>query len=331
MKRGDECRQLLIVTGVLMSISVGCVQNKRLLTRHSFSDDKATIEVGGLTTEVTVLHITDSHISVFDAREQRYRSCSARMDDAYRTVHHVATGKETAPVAAFHELMATAETLRVDVIALTGDIVNNPSPASVEYVRDALEKTGIPWIYVAGNHDWHYEGMAGAAADLRDIWIGNSLLPLYRGANPLFASRIIGGINFLTIDNSTYQITAEQLAFFKKEAEGPLPMVLLMHIPVYLPGDGERESIATCGDPRWGWDMDKNYEVERRERWSRGGNSAYTVQFLEAVRACPTLVAILAGHTHKPAAGRISETAVQYITGRSADGGHRQVCFTPLD
>jgi 3',5'-cyclic AMP phosphodiesterase CpdA len=319
-------------TGALISTvnMASCINQKALSTKHNWSDYEATIEISGIKSALTVLHITDSHISVLDEKEKEFHPFGKRIDDGYKTVSHYKTGLETTAADSFMELMNLAKNKKVDVIALTGDIVNNPSKSSVKFVTDAIRPTGIQSIYVAGNHDWHYEGMEGTATHLRQTWINNSLLPLYGGKNPLYSSTIIGGINFVTIDNSIYQVNEEQLAFFKEQQEKNEPIILLMHMPVYLPKDAERDGVSTIGDPRWGWEIDDGYEIERRIRWSKDGNLPSTMEFVETVKNCENLGAVLVGHTHRARADKISETAVQYVTGRSVDGQHRIVKFKPL-
>ena len=125
-----------------------------------------TIHVSGLRKPLTVLHITDAHVSVVDPAEAQYHAYSTRMDNAYR---------DHDPAAHFTELMARAVDRRVDLIVLTGDIVNNPSKSSVAFVHEAIQSTGIRSVYIAGNHDWHYEGIAGIARRLaRDLAAGAS-------------------------------------------------------------------------------------------------------------------------------------------------------------
>ena len=97
---------------------------------------------------------------------------------------------------------------------MVGDIFSFPSELAIEWVLSKLDETGIPYVYVAGNHDWHYEGMSGNLDLLRNTWINKRLLPLYQGNNPLMAAYDIKGIRFLAIDNSTYEINKDQLEFF---------------------------------------------------------------------------------------------------------------------
>ncbi len=315
---------------ILISVVIDCSEKHQFITVHTFSDYEATVAISGLTEITKVLHISDSHVSIFDEKEKEYHPYSARMDNAYKSVPHYKTGEDTTPVETFSELMDLAKEQNVDLIVLTGDIINNPSKSSVKFISESIQKTGIPSIYVAGNHDWHYEGMKGPMATLRQTWIQNSLLPLYSDKNYFYSSHVFGGINFVSIDNSTYQVTEEQLKFYEKQTTLAMPVVLLMHIPLYLIKDAESDDIATCGDPRWGWDMDKNHEIEQRERWSRNGNLPSTVKFLEMVKRSPNLAAVIVGHTHRARADKISDTAIQYVTGRSVDGQHRLLTFKPL-
>lgn len=64
------------------------------------------------------------------------------------------------------------------------------------------------------------------------------------------------------IDNSLFEITEEQLKFFKKQVERGLPVVLSMHIPVYVQG---HDIDYGCGSPHWNKANDCYYEIERRE------------------------------------------------------------------
>ena len=273
-----------------------------------------SIRVPGLRKSLTVLHITDAHVSIVDAAEAQYHAYSTRMDNAYR---------DHDPATHFTALMTMAVEHHVDLIVLTGDIVNNPSKSSVAFIHKAIQSAGIRALYIAGNHDWHYEGMDGAPDTLRETWQRARLLPLYDGGNPLCHAFQCDGVNFVAIDNSTYQVNEAQLAFYEQEVARDLPVVLLVHIPIYV--TPWRESVVACGDPRWGWEKDKNYVIERRQRWSKSGNLPSTVAFVERVKRTENLVAVLAGHIHVPWEERLSDSAMQYVTAAAYDGSSRLI------
>jgi len=318
----------LVALGLITAFPLAHGQTP-IAVRHHSTDDSATIQVPGLTRAVVVLHISDSHISVRDDKEAEYWQYSARMDDAYgKEQSHYRSGEKALPAAHFRGLMELAKTRKVDAIALTGDIVNNPSQSSVQYVSQALAETGLRYLYISGNHDWHYEGMAGSDNALRETWTERRPLPLYAGRNPLCYAAQIDGINFVAIDDSTYQVDDKQLAFFEQELARGLPTVLLLHIPVWT-GKSAGKFAGGCGDPQWGYEADSSYKTERRERWPKSGNLKSTAAFVDRVKTAGNLIAVLAGHTHGARAETLSASATQYVTRRACDGGYRMVTFAP--
>jgi UDP-2,3-diacylglucosamine pyrophosphatase LpxH len=301
-----------------------------LVVRHSSTEDTAAIEVSGLEKPLVVLHITDSHVSVANPREAQYQQYASRMDNAYgKEREHWRTKKKATTATHFLDLLASAKERHVDLVALTGDIINNPSQSSVQLIGKAVKETGIRWLFTSGNHDWHYEGMAGSSEALRKMCLQKRLLPLYQGQSPLCYAVRIGGINFIALDNSTYQVSAAQVTFYEKEIARGLPTVLLLHIPVYTPGSANKNASDSCGDPLWGWETDRNFSIERRERWPKSGNLKSTTDFANRVGKTANLIAVLAGHTHKARTDKLSDSATQYVTQAAYDGGSRLITFTP--
>ena len=96
--------------------------------------------------------------------------------------------EKTNPEKAFEEAITYAKESKADIITLLGDIFSFPSELAIEWVLSKLKAIDIPYIYIAGNHDWHYEGMSGELVSLRDKWIKKRLLPLYQRKNPLMAT-----------------------------------------------------------------------------------------------------------------------------------------------
>lgn len=276
---------------------------------------------------VKIVHIADTHLFMDDERGVPYKMYSGRMAKAYNQTRHFKTGELTSPELAFEATLKFAKESKADLITLIGDIFSFPSEAAIEWVTARLKEVDIPYVYVAGNHDWHYEGMQGSAEDLRDQWIQERLLPLYQGNHPLMAAYEVKGIRFLAIDNSTYQINKEQLAFFKEQVSSGVPLVLLVHIPMYAPG----KSIGFgCGNPDWGASSDKNFELEGRLRWPETGHSETTFDFHRAVFSAPNLMGIFSGHIHRFSIESIKGKP-QIVSDDNASGGYLDVNFSPLD
>tara|TARA_B110000967_G_C18882255_1_gene561775 strand:+ start:12 stop:575 length:564 start_codon:yes stop_codon:yes gene_type:complete len=179
---------------------------------------------------------------------------------------------------------------------------------------------------VAGNHDWHYEGMEGTMESLRSSWIKNRLLPLYQGNNPLMAKYDIKGIRFLAIDNSTYQINDEQLTFFNEQIATGIPIVLLVHIPMYAPG---KNISYGCANPNWNGASDRNYKLERRPKWPENGHTQTTFNFYQSVFNAPNLLGIFAGHIHQNSI-EIIKGKPQIVSDDNASGGYLDIDFLKL-
>ena len=241
-------RNLLAAALAALVLTLGCWTvnaDPKVVHLISSRSQSATILIPGTTTHLKLMHITDAHISVSVEQEADMIKQGERMHKAYTgTRRHFSQDVSKTTFAYLDDVLQRAKKEHVDLLLLTGDIVNFPSPASVEYVCDRLKKTGIPWLYIAGNHDWHYEGLEGTPEALRKTWIEKSLLPLYQGRNPLFYSEVISGINFVGIDNSTTKVSQEQTEFLKAQLARPEPIILLSHIPYHFNDAGKDGEMA---------------------------------------------------------------------------------------
>jgi len=276
---------------------------------------------------IKVVHIADTHLFKDDARGIPYQAYSDRMAKAYNQTTHFKTRETTHPEEAFEQALVFAKEVKADVITLIGDIFSFPSEAAIEWVLSKLKDTGIPYIYTAGNHDWHYEGMEGTMESLRDTWIEKRLLPLYQGNHPLMAAYDIKGIRFIAIDNSTYQINEEQLTFFTEQVASGMPLVLLVHIPMYAPG---KKISFGCGNPNWGAATDRNFTIERRPRWPESGHTQTTFNFHKQVFSAPNLLGIFAGHIHQNSLEMINGKP-QLVADDNASGAYLDISFLPMD
>ena len=324
-------RSTVLIGGLgLSSFSYAFTNEKKALLPSNvyvtMDNEKVSFYAEKIKKNLKVIHIADTHLFMDDERGIPYREFSNRMAKAYNQTTNFKTREKTTPMECFEKTLAYAKQVNADVITLVGDIFSFPSELAVEWVNSKLEATGIPYIYVAGNHDWHYEGMRGKLDTLRDTWIENRLLSLYQGKNPLMAAYDIKGIRFLAIDNSTYEINDEQLAFFSKHVASGLPLVLLVHIPMYAPG----KSISFgCGNPNWNASTDRNYKLEKRPRWPEDGHSKTTFKFYNEVFNASNLLGIFTGHIHKNSI-EIINGKPQIVSDDNASGGYLDIDFLNL-
>ena len=331
MKRRSFIQRTTLLGGIGLSpFSFGFSSNKNDLLQSNvyvtMDQEKVSFYAEKIKENIKVVHIADTHLFMDDNRGIPYTEFSNRMAKAYNQTTHFKTREKTTPMECFENTLAYAKEVNADVITLVGDIFSFPSELAVEWVNSKLEAIGIPYIYVAGNHDWHYEGMSGKLDTLRDTWIDNRLLSLYQGNNPLMAAYDIKGIRFLAIDNSTYEINDEQLAFFSEHAASGMPLVLLVHIPMYAPGKG---ISFGCGNPNWNASTDRNYKLEKRPRWPVAGHSKTTFNFYDEVFNSPNLLGIFTGHIHKNSI-EIINGKPQIVSDDNASGGYLDIDFLNL-
>lgn len=327
-------RQFLKLTGltagaVTLSSCAGAGTGKpeHLLKSGSLSVDGVHIRyhLPQIREAVKIFKVTDTHLWRDDQRGEPYRKYSERMARAYNRTSHFQTGEPTNPEESFEQVLRMAVEKGADLLALTGDTLSFPSEAAVEWLMERLEASGLNWIYTSGNHDWHYEGMEGSLEELRQTWIENRLLPLYRGSNPMFDRFTVKGIRVLSIDSSTYQISNEQLAFFREQAADGEPVLLMTHIPFFAPG---RSIWSGVGHPDWNEDSDPAYELEGRDPWPREGHTETTFRYREEVFSAPGLLGVFAGHRHRYLMDLVKGVP-QFVAPPNANGGYLEIDLLP--
>jgi len=312
-------------------------------------EKQTTASTNHSTPNLKIMHITDLHMSLDDDEPP----LTTRMFKAFHNTSDCVSKEATSPQREFVRLLQKAKAENVDLIALGGDIVNFPSQRSVAWVLERLrnDAAGIPFIYTAGNHDWHLEGDDSPAYDSgRLAALNGPLSPLFEasftarksflqqgrraaaaaasGEGRLFGGVRLNGVDAIFVDNSNYQVNEDQLAFARKrlEAKTSEPLIMLMHMPLQLP-EVDLDPKYVCGNPDWGSGSDENWVVEGRPRWPEAGNSNSTLAFIDLVQrhAAPhgRIAALLTGHVHRDFTDDLAEGA-PYAANLTALACHRR-------
>lgn len=286
---------------------------------HEWNDQKAHIRVEGLRSNVRALHISDTHMGLIDERDATELDRCRGMGERFHSRHENrdSRGAIIPQEEAFRQMLDQAAEDHVDLLALTGDIVDFPSQANVEYAHDQIADIDLPSLYTAGNHDWQFKGREPTSEVRAKYW--PLLEPLHQG-EPAFSRRHINGLQFLAVDNSTYQIEEEQLESTRLALDEGTPTVILLHIPLSLPTlrgaviDAKGEPIL-MGDP---------------ERPEAEEDTACTAEFIQVVAGSENLVAILCGHIHHSHVDALNPWAAQYLSPPGFAGECRLFEWQPL-
>ena len=312
---------------ILLLLLVGCKEHKRTSPVNNviIRNGHVYYYIKGLKKSFCVLFLADTHFTVEDERGREFYKYSKRMGgEAVEPENYgVGNGRDRALEASLDKARKT----NCELVLLGGDIVNFPSLASVERLKKLLDSSGLNWMYISGNHDWHYEGELGKASDQREKWTNKHLKALYQGNSPMFCSQVIGGVNFVMIDNSIFEIIPEQLEFFQEQIQRGIPILLSVHIPLFQPGHGVDYG---CGNPYWMRANDCYFEVERREPWSEKGCSKTTLQFRECVMCNPEVIGVYAGHMHDEAIDFFNGK-LQYVVDANFNGEDVLIHFLPVE
>ena len=137
----------------------------------------------------------------------------------------------------------------------------------------------------------------------------------------------IKGIRTVFIDNSTYEILPEQLKFIKEQIKTGKPLLLFMHIPLYVEG---RALGYGVGNPRWNASTDNVYKTERREKWTEEGHSATTYEFRKEIINAKNILGIFTGHIHYQGVDILNHVP-QFTVKDNASGAFYEIRLYPMN
>ncbi len=277
-----------------------------------------TVEIG-LEEPFRVLHLTDSHI------------CRAGAEDGERKMklakQRAAVFDEEGPGSAeknLREQLAYADENDLPIL-YTGDFCDFVSGANLAYMREALFQRTC--LMAAGNHEYSLyvgEAFEDEAYKMQSF----ARVQSFCGNDLRFTARVVGGVNFIALDNGYYLVNEKQLTQLRAEAAKGLPMVLMLHNPLYTPELAQlsmQVMNSPCAYLMGAPDALVDTYPENRARQQRA--DAATRRFMDYVLHEPLIRAVLAGHLHHHAQTQLPNGAMQYVTGGGFRGCAREVCF----
>jgi len=257
-----------------------------------------TIRIPNLKKPLTLLHITDLHLTRADFRDNEYVNwLSVDRKNAFPYSEDI-----------FEELKQYITNNRPDYSILTGDIIDFPSENNLETLYDFLNNICKNYLYTLGNHDWCYPNQS--PTDETQSRYFSRFLPITNGT-PDFQVIDAGGVLLIGIDNTRGQITTSQLNKFKTVFKRNIPCILFLHIPLYINTLIENV-LAIWGQPLI---IGTPKEAFSGELHPSLVPTNETIEFCHLVENKDTpIFAILCGHVHFSHEDLFSEGKVQYVT-----------------
>lgn len=274
------------------------------------SIEKTTIEIG-LEKPLKVLHVTDSHIPLCDERDNEHkRAIAAKKAPMLNEI-----------LANLNEQVAYAEE-NCDLLVHTGDLIDFASKANIESAAKILRNEKI--LYIAGNHEYYI-----GRGHEDNIYRLNSYVTMgldALGVNMFFTSRVVGGVNFVGIDDAFHQVEDWQTEKLRKEVSKGLPVILFAHAPLF------EQALYESSVEYWqdgsaylvGCDEEHLESYPEYLAVSQRPTEA-TKRFVEYVNSEKRIKAVLAGHVHFNFESKLPGGAMQYVTGRGYQGVVREI------
>lgn len=260
------------------------------------------------------LLVADAHLALADARENDPRKLALAAN----------RGPWFRDAARFLDEAVRRAREEGAIPLLAGDIWDFVSIRNIEAAKHVFAEGD--WFACVGNHEFsQYVGEAREDEDYKaqsaervaSVWPNDTS----------FASRVVNGVNFVAVDDVYYNFTERQLSLMEGEAAKGLPIVLICHVPLYLPGhyaEQMRRKGGICsyetGVPdelvnTWKIERDFPPGEEWCDRRAQQRADAPTKAFVAYLKALPLLKAILCGHNHAFWVERFSPSAVQCVCG----------------
>ncbi|MBQ5995033.1 MAG: metallophosphoesterase [Clostridia bacterium] len=264
----------------------------------------------GLEKPLKILHVTDSHIALADEydSELKHKLCEQKFSpEKEKYLHeHIAYAKKNC-----------------DILVHTGDMFDFVSHANTVKAREILSDDFI--FFIAGNHE--YSQYVGEAWEDKAYRM-NSFMEIERyggfGVPMLWNTRLIGGVNFVGIDNSYNLFEDWQLHHLKEEVKKGYPIILCFHAPLFEQSLYDYHYSRKTGDScTYLTGLDEEHLKRYSEfRAYQQRPDEPTLRMIEYIKSEPMIKAILTGHLHFSYESNITEALPQFVTG----GGYDDIC-----
>jgi len=226
------------------------------------------------------------------------------------------------------QFIETANEQKPDMVLFGGDILDFPSEANMAFLKAALEKLTVPYVYAMGNHDWTFpweymtlEGIAQYRPLYEDILYSNFIQDGNGVENGKIQALDVSGNSYssvieladliiLAVDDSSNQVAVEAAESIEYAYAQNKPIILLQHVPF------STEKLIAKAKNFWESPVTLGMQIH-------GGIAPNDVsaELYSKVRDDKSNIrVILAGHVHFPYEEKIGNQTVEIIADAAFKG-----------
>lgn len=257
----------------------------------------------GLEKPLKLLHVSDTHISLADERDDERKQALA-------TARAKAFEKNTPGccLAYFQESCRLAQEENA-LLVHTGDLFDFVSEKHCEMAHEIMPED---YFFAVGNHEFSLYVGEAFEDEMYKAKSFDKIQAAFPKGNLTFASRVINGVNLIAMDNTYYDFSAEILERFKEEEQKGLPMLLFFHTPLYAP-DLYQKAMAAEGCAYLVGTPIELMESYSDYRFRQQVTTPQTHRFLDHLYSCKLVKAVFAGHLHAHHEGPLENGVMQYV------------------
>lgn len=277
---------------------------------HGIDPADFEVKIQGLTRDYTFFHLTDLHMGELTPEEAAEMSQERRSYAEHRFEFFAREGQGAA--ALWKDYMNRAKAEGADLLLLTGDIIDFPSDANVKALKEGVKSSGIPTLFVVGNHDWSF------ADDYHTPHATELHHPKFTEicyGDPYIAWVEYEDLMVCAVDDSRDRVSETTVDKFLTLCEKGKPIILMMHVPLHV--DSMEADTRACWQGR---------------NLTMGGAGFYgddpnVKRFYEAVALDPNtpVKLVVTGHLHFHHEDLLPNGVPQIVTDKGYTGGCRVI------
>lgn len=226
--------------------------------------------IPGVKGEHFFMHVTDTHLNVCDElstdEEREKLKAQEELWAKYKKVFADKSGEpygepqSITTLEAFEKQIALAEELKPELLLLSGDNLDQMTPAGERYLAKRMGEYSGKFLCVPGNHE---------ADDCEGVWEAG------------VRKFDFDGFRIVAVDDSKNTVSRENLDALKALCDEGIPIIILCHVPMSTP---------SCKEIMSGFDSYFYIEKETADE--------NACEFITLCETNDTIKAVLCGHVH---------------------------------